>query len=112
MSTVNRVGAGTASCTGTGATSTATLNNRFGTLTTAALTTAAGATHTITLTNSAVKAADLAFASVEYGTASAGTPNIAMVNSAANSLVITIQNIHSANAVNGTLVVNYAVFGA
>jgi hypothetical protein len=40
MSTINRTNGGTASCTGTGGTSTATLANRFGKLTTAALTTA------------------------------------------------------------------------
>lgn len=112
MSTINRLGSGTASCTGTGATSTATLANRFGKLTTAALTTAAGATHVITLTNTAVKAADLAFASVKYGGASTGSPVVTSVASAANSLVITIQNVHASVAVNGTLIVDFAVFGA
>jgi hypothetical protein len=112
MSTINRVGAGTASCTGTGATSTATLANRFGKLTTAALTTAAGATHVITVTNSAVKAADLAFASVKYGSASTGSPVVTAVTPGASSLVIEIQNVHASAAVNGTLIVDYAVFGA
>lgn len=112
MSTINRVGAGTASCTGTGGTSTATLNNRFGKLTTAALTTAAGATHAITVTNSAVKAADLAFASVKYGAATAGSPVVTRVTPGASSLVIVIQNVHASAAVDGTLIVDYAVFGA
>lgn len=112
MSTINRVGAGTASCTGTGGTSTATLANRFGKLTTASLTTAAGATHVITVTNTAVKAADLAFASVKYGGASAGSPVVTSVAPGAGTLVITIQNVHASSAVNGTLIVDYAVFGA
>ncbi len=112
MSTINRVGAGTASCTGTGGTSTATLANRFGKLTTAALTTAAAGTHVITLTNSAVKATDLAFGSVALGTATTGEPVVTNITCGASSLVITVKNVAAAAAVNGTLVVSYAVFGA
>lgn len=112
MSTINRVGAGTASCTGSSGTSTATLNNRFGKLTTASLTTAAAASHVITVTNSAVKAADLAFASVTLGTATTGEPVVGNVTCGAGTLVITLTNRAAAAAVNGTLVVSYAVFGS
>lgn len=112
MSTINRVGAGTASCTGTGGTSTATLNNRFGKLTTDAITTAAAAEHVITLTNSAVKATDLVLASVAMGTATTGEPAITKIVCGASSVTITIKNVAAAAAVNGTLVVSYAVFGA
>lgn len=111
MSTLNRTNSGAASCTGTGATSTVTLANRFGKLTTAALTTAAAATHVITHTNTEVKASDLVFATVTLGTATTGDPTVSVVP-AAGSLVFTITNRHASAAVNGTLVVSYAVFGA
>jgi len=113
MSTHFRLGAGAASCTGTGGTSTATLHNRFGVLTTAALTTAAAANHVITVTNNQVKAGDLVFASVAYGTASAG--DVVVVGGTAvadGTLVIALKNVHAANAVNGTLRVSFVVFGA
>lgn len=112
MSTHNRLNAGTASCTGTGGTSTATLANRFGKLTTAALTTAAAATHVITLTNTEVKASDLAFASVALGTATTGEPVVTLIVCGAGTLVITVKNVAAAAAVNGTLVVTYGVFGS
>lgn len=109
MSTINRVGAGTATATA-GA---ATLNNRFGKITTESLTTAQNAIYTLTITNSAVKAADLAFASVANGTNTQGTPMVVRVAPAAGSLVVTVANKHTtAEALNGTLVVSYAVFGA
>lgn len=112
MSTMNRTNGGTASCTGTGGTSTATLANRFGKLTTAALTTAAAASHVITLTNTAIAATDMVFVSVCYGTATTGEPTVTFVTPAAGSLVITITNRHASVAVNGTLVVSYASFPA
>lgn len=112
MSTLNRTNGGTASCTGTGGTSTATLNNRFGKLTTAALTTAAAASHVITLTNSGIAATDQVFVSVALGTATTGQPTVGTVTPAAGSLVIQIVNRDGAAAVNGTLVVSYASFPA
>lgn len=112
MSTINRVNGGTASCTGTGSTSTATLNNRFGKLTTAALTTAAAASHVITVTNSQIKATDHVFASVALGTATTGEPVVGTVTAGASSLVIQLTNRAAAAAVNGTLVVSYGSFPA
>lgn len=112
MSTNFKLGSGTASCTGTGATSTATLNNRFGKLTTAALTTAAAGTHTITLTDAQVNAGDIVFASVAYGTATAGAVVVERITPADGSVVIVLKNIHASDAVNGTLVVSFMAFGA
>lgn len=112
MSTINRTNGGTAACTGTGGTSTATLANRFGKLTTAALTTAAAASHVITLTNTTVAATDQVFVSVAFGTATTGQPTVGTVTPAAGSLVIQIVNRDAAAAVNGTLVVAYASFPA
>ena len=112
MSTNFSLGSGTASCTGTGGTSTATLANRFGKLTTAALTTAAAGVHVITLTNTQVKASDIAFASVALGTATTGEPVVTNIACGSGTLVITVKNVAAAAAVNGTLVVSYMAFGA
>lgn len=87
----------------------ATLNKDSGKITTEALTTAAGATYTLTLTNSSIAAADMVFASVAYGTATAGMPVITRVSPAANSVVIVIQNIHASAALDGTLKISFMV---
>jgi len=109
MSTIHSLGSGTATATG-GA---ATLANRFGVITTEALTTAQNALYTLTVTNTAVKATDIAMASVTDGTNTQGTPMIVRVTPGAGALVITVANKHaSAEALNGTLKIAYAVFGA
>lgn len=109
MSTINRVNGGTATATA-GA---ATLANRFGKVTSEALTTAQNAIYTLTITNTAVAATDMVFASVANGTNSAGTPIIGSVTPAAGSLVITVINQHaSAVALNGTVKVSFAAFPA
>lgn len=109
MSTIFSLGSGVATAT-TGA---ATLNNRFGKVTSESLTTAQNAVYTLTITNSAIKAADICFASVANGTNTQGTPQIVRVSPADGSLVITVKNGHaSAEALNGTLVVSFAAFGA
>lgn len=108
MSTINTVGAGTATAN-TGA---ATLNNRFGKVTTESLTTAQNAFYTLTVTSSAIKATHLAFASVANGTNTQGTPMVEKVTAADGSLVIRVCNKHAtAEALNGTLVITFAVFG-
>lgn len=85
----------------------ATLNNSVGKITTAALTTAAGATYTLTLTNSKIAAADIVLASVAFGTATAGMPVVCRVKPAAGSCTIVIQNIHASAALDGTLVISF-----
>lgn len=105
-------GTKTATATGTGGTSTATLNKASGKITSAALTTAAGATHVLTLTNSKIAAADIVLVSVGKGTATTGTLTVADVLPAAGSVAITIQNIHASAAVNGTLVISFVVVKA
>lgn len=109
MSTIFSLGSGTATATA-GA---ATLNNRFGKVTSETLSTAQNANYTLTITNSTITAADLVFASVANGTNSAGTPVIVRVTPAAGSLVVVVRNAHdSAVAFNGTIVVTFAAFGA
>ena len=105
-------GTKTATATGTGGTSTATLNKASGKITTAALTTAAAATHVLTLTNSKIAAADIVLVTVGKGTATTGTLTVADVLPAAGSVAITIQNISGAAAVNGTLVISFVVVKA
>ena len=56
----------------------ATLNKMSGVITTEALTTATGATYTLTLTNSDIAAADLVFVSVGNGTNTAGAPALSI----------------------------------
>lgn len=108
MSTIFSLGSGTATATA-GA---ATLDNRFGKITTEALTTAQNANYTLTITNASIRASDLVFASVANGTNTQGTPIIVRVTPANGSLEIIVRNAHdSVQALNGTLVVSFAAFG-
>ena len=81
----------------------ATLAKDGGVITSESLTTAAGATYTLTITDTVIAAADLVFASVSLGTSTTGTPAITTVTPAAGSLVIVVQNIHASAAFNGTI---------
>lgn len=87
----------------------ATLHQPQGKITSEALTTAAAANYTLTLTNEKIVATDLVFVSVAYGTATAGTPVVSRVTPAAGSVVIVIKNDHASAAFDGTLVVSYFV---
>jgi len=90
----------------------ATLNQAQGIITTEALTTAAGATYTLTLTNSAVAAADMVFVTLWNGTNTAGSPSDTTVTPGAGSVIIIVQNIHATAALNGTLKVGFMVVKA
>jgi hypothetical protein len=90
----------------------ATLSKFSGVVTSEALTTAAGATYTLTLTNTQIATADLVFASVALGTATTGNPVITTIKPASGSVVIVIQNIHASAALNGTLKVAFFVLKA
>lgn len=87
----------------------ATLNQPSGVVTSEALTTAAAATYTLTLTNSKIAATDIVLASVGNGTNSAGTPDLCSVTPAAGSVVIVVRNSHASAALNGTLKIAFAV---
>lgn len=109
MSTIHSLGSGTA----TASSGAATLANRFGVITTEALTTAQNAIYTLTITNTAVKATDIAFASVANGTNTQGTPMVEKVTAGAGTLIVRVVNKHATSeALNGTLKVSFAVFGA
>ena len=90
----------------------ATLNKMSGVITTEALTTAAGATYTLTLTNSDIAATDLVFASIGNGTNTAGAPALTLITPGAGSVVIKVQNVHASAALNGTLLASFMVVKA
>lgn len=88
----------------------ATLAGLNGKITSEALTTAQNAIYTLTLTNTAIAAADIVTASVANGTNTQGTPVITRVQPAAGSVTILVSNLHaSAQALNGTIVISFMV---
>jgi hypothetical protein len=99
-----------ATSTGTSTSSAATVNAQTGVITTEALTTAAGATYTMVLTNSYIKAGSVVQVSIGKGTATTGVPTVAWVTTTASTATIIIQNIDAAVALNGTIKIAFAVF--
>lgn len=95
----------------TGATTAAASSNSgAGNITSASLTTAAAGTWVLTLTNKNLLPTSVVDASVGYGTATAGVPYVIKVVPAAGSVVITVENIHPTAALNGTIILSYAIF--
>jgi hypothetical protein len=86
----------------------ATCNSVSGKITSEALTTADGAEYVLTLTNSAVAAASMVFASVANGTNTAEGLVVQRVQPAAGSVVIRVKNT-SGGALDGTIVVSFMV---
>ena len=89
----------------------ATCNSLVGSITSEALTTAAAAEYTLTVTNDKIAAGDLVFASVD-ALASAGTPGIGGCTVTAGQVVITVTNLHAANAFDDPIKVNFFVVKA
>lgn len=87
----------------------ATLNTQLGVVTSEALTTAAGATYTLTLTNTKIATTSRLFVSTGYGTSTTGSPAVMRVQPAAGSATIVIQNIHATVALNGTITIAFLV---
>ena len=105
-----KVGTGTKTASATAGA--ATLNKPSGVITSEALTTAAAATYTLTLTNSEIAATSQVLVTVGNGTNSAGLPVLATVTPASGSVVIVVRNAHAANALNGTIKVAFVVLDA
>lgn len=99
------VGASTA----TAAAGAATLNEPSGVVTSEALTTAAGAVYTLTLTNSHIDSDSVVLPSVANGTSDEGSPAIGRVQVAAGSAIIVVHNLHATEALNGTIKVSFVV---
>ena len=91
----------------TATTTSATLNAPIGKVVTVSLNTAAGATYTLTLSNSFVSAGDLVFSAINDGTNSTGTPVITTTTVSASQIVFIIANIHATAAFNGTLQLSF-----
>lgn len=87
----------------------ATINNQTGVITTEALTTAAAATYTMTLTNSYIKAGSIVLVTVGKGTATTGEPAVHFVTPATGSAVILIRNDAAVAALNGTIKIGFVV---
>lgn len=95
--------------TATASTGAATLNKSSGKITSEALTTAAGASYTLTLTDSMIAAADQVYASVDTGTNTTVGLEIGRVTPTAGGAVIVVWNRHASAALNGTIVVSFMV---
>lgn len=87
----------------------ATSHAAAGVITSEALTTAAAALYTLTLTNNRATANSQVNWSVSNGTNTAGVPVASTCTPAAGSLVFKVQNNHASNAFNGTLKINYNI---
>lgn len=97
--------AGTASATA-GA---ATLSKQAGVITSEALTTAAGAAYTLTLTNTLIAATSIVLASFQNGTNTQGTLVLGLVTPGAGSATIVVRNTHATEALNGTIKISFLV---
>lgn len=88
---------------------TATLNKLSGKVTTEVLTTAAGATYTLTVTNGTIATGDIVLASLANGTNTTGSPGVVRVTPGAGSVTIVVRNGDASAALNGNVVVSFAV---
>jgi len=98
--------------TASATTGAATLSTERGVITSESLTTAAGATYTLTLTNTLVKTTSNVVASAYNGTNTAGGAqdlSVTSVTPAAGSVVIVVTNNNSV-ALNGTIKIAFQVF--
>ena len=96
LGTFGSLKVGTGTKTVTAAAGAATLNKPSGIVTTESLTTAAGATYTLTLTNSTVAAGDIALVSLDSN-GSAGLPEVVSAKCTLNTLTVIVQNDGSAS---------------
>lgn len=82
-----------------------------GIVTTEALTTAAGSSYTLTLTNNRTQTTDsFCLVSVGNGSNTGGTPVVTSVTQSGGSWVILIKNDHASAAFNGTLKIMFQIF--
>jgi hypothetical protein len=87
----------------------ATLSKQSGVITSEAVTTAAQAAYTLTLTNTVVAATSRVTASVDNGTNTQGIPVVGIVTPGSGSVVIKVYNLHATQALNGTLKIAFNV---
>lgn len=80
-----------------------------GAVTSEALTTAAGADYVLTLTNPNIASNSVVVASAANGTNTTEGLSVQRIQPAAGSVVIRVRNSHATVALNGTIVVSFAV---
>lgn len=104
----------TASGTSTSAAGAVTLNNKAGIITTESITTTGQSVYTLTITNSAITATDLVFASVQNGSNTTGLPSIQQVTPGAGTLTIKVANCATTgtNPFGGSLKITFLAFKA
>ena len=101
-----RVGSkGTASATAGAATS----STQSGTITSEALTTAAGSDYTLTLTNTKISATSQIFHSLDNGTNTTAGIYVRLVTPGSGSAVFIVRNNHASSALNGTIKLSFLV---
>jgi hypothetical protein len=92
----------------------AALNQDAGTVTSESLTTAAGATYTLTVGCDSVTSNSVVQVSLSNGTNSAGDPTIGTITPTqtpgGGAFVVVVTNRHATNALNGTLKIAFVVF--
>ncbi len=86
-----------------------TLNTRCGQITTESLTTAAGASQDITLTNSTIVSGDIIMISKQGGSNTRRAFDYDVTATGTGTATITIYNTEPINALNGTLIFNFHV---
>lgn len=109
LATATRMQIDTGTKTASATAGAATLNKSSGTITSEALTTAAGATYTLTLSNTTIAAGDIVNAQLYFGTATQGQPSVLTVTPGANQVVIVVKNVDAAAAFDGTIKIAFQV---
>lgn len=97
--------------TATAATHAATLDSKQGTITSEALTTAAGSDYALTLNNTLVAANSIIVASVDNGTNTTEGMAVNRITPSAGSALIRVRNTHASAAWNGTIKVRFQILG-
>lgn len=87
-----------------------TANHTAGTITTEALTTAAGADSSFTLTGNTIGVSSIVLLSIANGTNTTLYAVAHSIQPAAGSVVFKVRNAHASAALNGTLVISFIVF--
>ena len=111
LTTAQSVKVDTGTKTATAAAGAATLNKSSGIITTEALTTAAGASYTLAVTNSQIAAGDIAMVSLDAN-GSTGTPEIISAKCTTHTLTVIIRNDHAEAALNAALKIAFVIFKA
>ena len=95
--------------TGTESSHAVTINHQSGVITTTSLTTAAGATETITLTNSAITTSSVVLVSVMGGTNSGTNALYLQATAGSGTSTIKLTNGDASAALNGTVIIGFLV---